>query len=142
MKKVAAILSLVMISLSAKAGNFSVSNDGSKMIICQMDSITKKNVASALGLAPGDTLDSSILMGMPILKNAIPGTKVLVDGDPVSEAIPGLTKNGYQGFFIPQDQYSMTLLRPDGSKLNFDILVYHGTSCVLDYNELKSALGN
>ncbi len=137
MKKVTAILGLVLISVTTNAGNFSVSTerDGSKMIICKMDYSSKITAFHAMGIKYGDPYPTS-----PVLKDAIAGTKVLVDDAEVTSATPAITTNGYQRFYVPQDEYTMTMLQPDGSKLVFPILIYNGTPCVLNYDELKTAL--
>ena len=137
MIKVTTILGFVLISLTANAGNFSVSTerDGRKMIICEMDNSSKITAFHAMGIVFGDLYATS-----PILKDAIAGTKVLVDEAEVTSAIPEIARNGYQRFYVPQDEYTMTLLRPDGAKLVFPILIYTGTPCVLNYDELKAAL--
>ncbi len=88
-----------------------------------------------MGIKYGDPYATS-----PVLKDAIPGTRVLIDWGAVATATPAITTNGYQRFYIPQDEYTMTMLQPDGSKLVFQILIYDGTPCVLNYDELKTAL--
>ena len=127
----------MFISMMANAGNFSVltEHDGSKIIVCEMDNLSKVKAFHAMGLQFGDSYPAR-----PILKNAFPGTKILVDDSEVASASPALAINGYQLFYLPQDEYIMTMLRPDGSKLKFPILIYHGTPCVLDHDELMTAL--
>ena len=130
-------LSLVLpFSVTVMANNFQTydSNAG-KGIECIMNQKGRLELDRAIGLKYGEKPPTCVF-----LKDAVAGTEVLLDDTKVSTATPSLSVNGYQAICIPQDEYNMTLKRPNGNKLQFSFLRSRGFACVLNWEEISKTL--
>lgn len=135
MKKIL-FFAIIFAIYKANAANFQLlKENGQTTVVCRMDHANKIKLFRAIGVRYGDQIPTGIF-----LKNAEPGTEVLEYGDKITMASPNLQINKYQPFWLPQDQYDLTMERPDGSTLSFSFIRYDGVPCVLDWSELENAL--
>jgi hypothetical protein len=143
-RKMNTVLSMITAILAlpalGNAADFSVSKEQwngkqTNYVICDVGQKDRLSMYQEMGVPYGDAPYGIFL------KNFEPGTKVSIDGTPVAEAVDNLAKNGYQQFYMPQDEYEMTIQKPDGSSLTFELLKYDGYHiCALSWGELKKAL--
>jgi hypothetical protein len=128
-------LILLAYSGAVSARNFTLYKTGREIgVACSMDRAARIKLYRAIGLGYGDEPPKGVF-----LKNAIPGTKVLLDDDLMAEARAELAFHGYQSMWIPKNEWYVSLRRPDGATLQFWFLKVTGP-CVLEWDELSTAL--
>jgi len=136
MKLISTLIVLVMISSTTFAANFSVlEENGEKIVVCSMNKASKIALYQDLGLKYGDRYPSTAQV-----HSQMPGTKVYVDGVPYLTTKVSDTNHGFQSMSLRQDEYQITMVRPNGARIQFQYLTYQNSVCVLDFDELSQAL--
>lgn len=104
-------------------------------IICHVNNQERERIYRDMGLTKKQRAQGIFL------KDFSPGTKVFVDTVLTKELRDDFSLNGYQFFRVPQDEYSMTIQRPDGSSLTFPLIKLDGPHlCSLTWEELTQVI--
>lgn len=131
---------MLIAALNAESGEYverfqNLRDDNGHRMVVRHGKAEPRNVTLGSG-----TIEVQAPYGL-FLKDFEQGTKVNTDGL-ITVVNDRLEKNGYQSLSLPKDEYTMTIQRPDGSTLSFQLIteVLPPSICVLTWNELKNAL--